>query len=114
MPSYFVIREIDGRPFELQDMLISDVKWKILIFAGDMRADIKEDASLAAEEERRKRRDTVVECFSKMYGVLQSFAGSHVQEVFEFTQIRYGTRTLHLTFRTLIRVLHWSVRTTET
>lgn len=90
MPSHFVIRATDGQPFELQDMLISDAKWKILIFAGDMRADIKDEALSVEEEERRKRRDTVVECFPKMYGVLKGFVGKQVQEAFDFTQIRYA------------------------
>lgn len=98
MPSHFVIRATDGQPFELQDMLVSDAKWKILIFAGDMRADIKDEALSVEEEERRKRRDGVVKCFPKMYGVLKGFVGKQVHEAFDFTQIRYATICLSKKF----------------
>ena len=35
MPPQTLLRAADGRPIELQDLLPSDTRFKILIFAGD-------------------------------------------------------------------------------
>lgn len=88
MPSHIVIRATDGQPFELQDVLVSDAKWKILAFAGDMRANIKEEQLSTPEEDRRKRRDMVVYCCRKIHSAIKELTGEQVSEVFEMVQIR--------------------------
>ena len=36
MPPHVFIRAADARPFELQDLLLSDTRFKILVFGGDL------------------------------------------------------------------------------
>ena len=38
-----MIRVADGRPFDLQDILVADAKWRLLNFVGDPRAPRQED-----------------------------------------------------------------------
>lgn len=38
-----MIRVADGRPFDLQDILDADAKWRLLVFVGDPRAPGQED-----------------------------------------------------------------------
>lgn len=38
-----MIRVADGRPFDLQDILNADAKWRLLVFVGDPRAPGQED-----------------------------------------------------------------------
>ena len=35
VPPQMVVRAADGRPYELQDLLPSDTRFKVLVFAGD-------------------------------------------------------------------------------
>ena len=35
MPPHVFVRAADGRPYELQDLLPSDTRFKVLVFAGD-------------------------------------------------------------------------------
>ena len=36
MPPHVFVRAADARPFEIQDLLPSDARWKVLVFAGDI------------------------------------------------------------------------------
>ena len=41
MPPQIIIRAADARPFELQDLLPADTRFKVLIFAGDFADAVK-------------------------------------------------------------------------
>jgi len=43
LPLETMIRVADCRPFDLQDILDADAKWRLLIFVGDPRAPGQED-----------------------------------------------------------------------
>lgn len=39
-----IVRAADGRPFELQDLLPADVRFKLLVFSGDMDDELQRAA----------------------------------------------------------------------
>ena len=43
LPLETIIRVADCRPFDLQDILDGDAKWRLLLFVGDPRASGQED-----------------------------------------------------------------------
>jgi phenol 2-monooxygenase (NADPH) len=49
-----LVHAADGRPFELQDLLIADARFKVLVFAGNTSSDVQLDTlhKLAAELEQ--------------------------------------------------------------
>jgi len=74
MPSFQVLNQADARPWQFQEMLKSDGRWRIVVFAGNIKKSIQEarikrlGASLAASRSfihrftpSNKRIDSVIE-----------------------------------------------------
>ncbi|TFL02292.1 FAD binding domain-containing protein [Pterulicium gracile] len=79
MPPQTVLRTADSRPVELQDLLVSDTKLKLLLFLGD----------LSNEDQF-----AVVETFAReLTIVLESFAGNEWKEMFEIVTISIGRKS---------------------
>ncbi len=38
MPPQIILRAADARPYELQDLLPSDTRFKVIVFSGDVNA----------------------------------------------------------------------------
>ena len=82
MPSQLVVRILDGRPFELQDLLPADGRWKIVLFPGNTCA---EDDS---DEEDASRRAMAAQ---GLYGLLAHIAKERsVEAMFSLIQVRCG------------------------
>ena len=64
VPPHVFIRAADARPFELQDLLPADTRFKILVFGGDVT--VPEDlARLEATAEEFAREDGFLERFGR-------------------------------------------------
>ena len=50
MPPHVFIRAADARPFELQDLLLSDTRFKILVFGGDITVPADREALQATAD----------------------------------------------------------------
>ncbi|KAG8781922.1 hypothetical protein FRC12_021403 [Ceratobasidium sp. 428] len=95
-----VIRTADARPFEIQDLIPSDIRFKVLVFAGNTKDQVQKERlqTLADELEKTDR-------FYKKY----TPKGAPVDTVFEILSFSTMTRTtadytdLPSTLRT-----HWS------
>jgi phenol 2-monooxygenase len=80
VPPQVILRAADSRPYEIQDLLTSDTRFKILVFCGDMR-----------EGSQRQRLDEMALKLAGNDGVLQSFSrGEHWSAVFDIVTIRLG------------------------
>ncbi|KAF7977286.1 hypothetical protein HWV62_4247 [Athelia sp. TMB] len=79
MPSQLVVRILDGRPFELQDLLPADGRWKIILFPGNTCAVADSDDSDAS------RLSTAAQ---GLYGLLAHFAKERsVEAMFSIIQV---------------------------
>ena len=102
MPPQVVVRAADARPFDLQDLLPSDTRFKILIFAGDLG----DHARLAALE------SLVIQATSEN-GFLRKYGlrghGNLWDEVFEVLTVLIGRKD-EIEFTVVPEVLrpHWS------
>ena len=48
MPPLVIVRAADARPFDFQQVIVSDTRFKIFIFAGDIRNDLAQKARFEA------------------------------------------------------------------
>jgi len=97
LPQVFV-RASDARPFEIQDLLPSDTRFKVLVFAGD----VLEPAQL-------QRVQQLAEEMGRPEGFLKRFSKGNVEERFDVLTIALGDKLQVITadvpaiFRS-----HWS------
>lgn len=78
-----LVRAADGRPYELQDVLPADSRFKVLVFAGD----ISNDAQLV----------TLHKVAAELEEILTRFARNEsISDVFDILTIRYGMFLYHL------------------
>ncbi|KAG8746067.1 hypothetical protein FRC10_006170 [Ceratobasidium sp. 414] len=95
-----IIRTADARPFEIQDLVPSDIRFKVLVFAGDTKDPIQKARLQALADELEKP-----ERFYKKY----TPQGAPIDTVFEILTVSTMTKTtadytdLPPTLRT-----HWS------
>ena len=103
MPSQVIVRVADGRSFDLQDLLPSDIRFKVLVFAGDLNV----------ENQRAKLESFVSEATGKSgfltrYGCRSEMNGGW-SEVFEVLPILIGKKeTLEYTIVPPALRPHWS------
>lgn len=102
MPPQVVVRAADARPFDLQDLLPSDARFKILIFAGDL-----EDHARLTALESLVGRATSENGFLRKYGVRG--LGKSWDEVFEVLTVLVGRKD-EIEYTVVPEVLrpHWS------
>jgi len=94
LPQVF-IRAADGRPYEIQDLLPADTKFKVLVFAGDT----------TKHEQLRRVQKLAEEISTGEYGFLQKFR----RDVFDVWAISSGKKE-KVDYTDLPEVLrpHWS------
>ena len=82
VPPHVFIRAADARPFELQDLLPSDTRFKVLVFAGDTvdAAQLARVRALAAEMGRPE-------------GFLERFGSGEPGKVFDILSISSAKKT---------------------
>ncbi|KZP19041.1 hypothetical protein FIBSPDRAFT_933091 [Athelia psychrophila] len=83
MPSQLVVRLLDGRPFELQDLLPADGRWKLVLFPGNTCAEYDSDLD---DEGRVGRRQAGQALHEALAGVARG-RGESVEALFSFVQI---------------------------
>ena len=75
-----VVRAADGRPYQLQDLLPADARFKLLVFAGDT-----DDDSVF---------DTLNKCAVILEQILSKYAGNKgLSKMFEILTIRFDIIT---------------------
>lgn len=80
MPSQLVVRMIDGRPFELQDLLPADGRWKVVLFPGDTCVHVDSDDEDAYDRAMAAR---------DVYRLLKDLTkGKNVDDMFSIVQVR--------------------------
>ena len=52
MPPAIILRAADARPFELQDLLPSDTRFKLVVYAGDIHSSCPDSVAQKARLER--------------------------------------------------------------
>ena len=72
MPSRILIRAADYRPFELQELLPSDSRFKVLIFAGDT-SHVSQRAKVAALATEMNATDGFLRSYSPHGNILAAF-----------------------------------------
>jgi phenol 2-monooxygenase len=94
-----VIRAADARPFELQDLLPADTRFKVLIFAGDTT-----DATQLKEVEKLAKEMSSSESFLKKYS-----PGEKWDKAFDILAISSGNME-HVDYTKLPELFrsHWS------
>ena len=75
LPQVFV-RVADGRPYEIQDLLPSDARFKILVFAGDI-----------SQESQVARVKACSEQFTRPEGFYKRYGGKKPEKVFDVLAI---------------------------
>lgn len=75
LPHVFV-RAADGRPYEIQDLLPFDTRFKILVFAGD-----------TSNESQNDRVKALAEQFSSADGFYHRYGGKNPSKIFEILAI---------------------------
>ncbi|KAI0091496.1 FAD binding domain-containing protein [Irpex rosettiformis] len=97
LPHVFV-RVADGRPFEIQDLLPSDARFKILVFAGD----ITQESQVARVKECAAH-------FDKPEGFFRKYGGKNPEKVFDVLAICSQQKdTLSYTDLPEVFRAHWS------
>lgn len=105
MPPQIILRAADGRPYELQDLLPSDLRFKILVFTGDLDA-----------ETQRDRVSKFAQAVTSEGGFLRKYGQRRVgegatgwNEVFELFSIVSGKKeTVNYTIVPAALRSHWS------
>lgn len=100
VPPHVFVRASDARPYEIQDLLPSDARWKVLVFAGDVVAPAQSARVHALAEQMARP-----EGFLKRY----SGARGNVEKVFDVLTIASGDKLKVITadVPALFRP-HWS------
>lgn len=105
MPPQVVVRAADARPFDLQDLVPSDTRFKILIFAGDLNIEARLGAlnSFIA-------RATAEDGFLKMYGRRSASGDKEAwSDVFDVSTVMIGLKDdVEYTIVPEILRPHWS------
>ncbi|KAH9945759.1 hypothetical protein B0H21DRAFT_822837 [Amylocystis lapponica] len=98
MPPHEFIRAADARPFELQDLLPSDARFKILVFAGNTTDKLQLDRVRVLSAE-----------LDKPDGFLRRFGQGTPEAIFDILCISSGTKeeTRYLDVPAILRP-HWS------
>lgn len=73
-----LVRAADGRPYELQDLLPADARFKVLVFAGDTMS----KAQLAILHKLADELEQILRKFVR---------NENLEDMFEILTIRYGT-----------------------
>lgn len=103
MPPQVIVRAADAKPYELQDLLPSDTRFKVLVFTGDMNAESQRGRVNKFTEE-----STNDHGFLTRYGQ-RSGTGRGWAEVFEVITILIGTKeTVEYTCVPPALRPHWS------
>ena len=100
VPPHVFVRAADARPFEMQDLLPSDARWKVLVFVGDV-----------VDPAQSARIHRLAEEMARPEGFLKRFSGARgsVEKVFDVLTIASGDKLKVITadvpaiFRS-----HWS------
>lgn len=102
MPPQVVVRAADARPFDLQDLIPSDTRFKILIFAGNL-----DDQARMTALEALVLHATAEDGFLKTYGCRKSTGGW--DSVFEVLTVLIGRKD-EIDYTIVPEVLrpHWS------
>ena len=97
LPHVF-IRAADARPFEIQDLLPSDTRFKVLVFTGDVTD--------AQQFSRVKKLAEHIDSADSFY---RKFGGLEPQQVFDILSISSSTKE-HVNFTDMPPVFrtHWS------
>ncbi|RMJ27070.1 Phenol 2-monooxygenase [Aspergillus sp. HF37] len=84
MPSFKVLSQADARPWHLQELLKSDGRWRVVVFAGDLQ-----------NHDNLSRISRLGERFSGKSSFLRRFtpADQHIDSVIEILTIHSGPRT---------------------
>lgn len=104
MPPQTILRAADARPYELQDLLLSDTRFKILVFSGDLDAEHQRDRLSAFAREA-----TTDGGFVHKYGWRHAGEEAEWGEVFELVTIVSGKKeTVNYTAVPAVLRSHWS------
>lgn len=97
LPHVFV-RAADGRPYEIQDLLPADTRFKILVFAGD-----------TPNKDQMARVKTLAEALDSSDSFYRRHGGSDPTKAFDILTISSGTKD-KVNFTDFPPVLnsHWS------
>lgn len=89
------IRAADARPFDIQDMLLADTRFKVLVFAGD-----------TSDDRQFSRVQALAESIEKPDSFYKKFGG---QEVFDIVSISSaGKEKVNYTDMPPLFRTHWS------
>lgn len=98
MTPQVVLRAADLRPFELQDVLPSDTRFKIIVFVGDLES-----------HGQRSRVEKFAEEIHSEGGLLRKFGGEDWTRVFVILTVLIGTKaTVDYTVVPAGLRSHWS------
>ena len=76
LPPQVIVRAADSRPYEIQDLLPSDIRFKILVFSGN-----------STDEGRKALLDEMATKLAGENGVLHKFGKK--EDMFDVISIRY-------------------------
>ena len=98
VPPHVFIRAADARPFELQDLLPSDTRFKVLAFVGN-----------AANEWQRARITSLAEELENTEGFVRKFGGKNPNEVVDLLAISSSAKEqVNYTDVPAVFRSHWS------
>ena len=100
IPPQIVIRMADYRPYELQDLLPADTRYKLIVFAGDI-----------AREEQKTRVQKLVDGLERPDSFLHLYTpkGKAMDTVFDIITIAQGNKeTVNYTDVPSVLRPHWS------
>ncbi len=98
MHPHVFVRAADARPYEIQDLLPADIRFKVLVFAGDTN-----------EKEQMQRVRTCAEHLGRSDAFFKHFGGGDPSKMFSLLIVS-SVSIFAVDFATLIRVFrtHWS------
>ena len=84
MPSVKVLNQSDARPWQFQELLLSNGRWRVVIFAGDIR-----------EPNQRRKLDAVGQAIDDKGSFLRRYTppGAAYDSVFEILAVHSAPRT---------------------
>lgn len=84
MPSVKVLNQSDARPWHFQELLLSNGKWRVVVFAGDI-----------GQEKQRKKLEAVGQALDDKTSFLRKFTppGAAFDAVFEILGVHSAPRT---------------------
>lgn len=94
MQPHVFIRAADARPFELQDLLPADTRFKVLVFTGDV------------SEEQRLRVKKLAESIDSSESFYRTFGGADVFDILSISSA--GKEAVNFTDMPAVFRTHWS------